>query len=134
MDSDVRTQPIRRGCRAGDLRLAFVADKEIVKVHAQWWHSGMKGGIDAQARKDPGAQSVADGGGSVLFARVAEARNRVLGQELTEVDERLHADLVRKAKGKELDARGNFKVPCGDGRPGQGWALRPGMLRIQSGR
>ena len=37
--------------------------------------------------------------------------NRVLGQELSEEEEALHAYLVREAKGKELDSSKSFKVP-----------------------
>ena len=35
-----------RHCHAGDLHLAFVAEKEIVKEHEQWW------GLEMTARRD----------------------------------------------------------------------------------
>ena len=35
MDSDTPSQPADKKCRAGDLHLAFVADKEVAKEHAQ---------------------------------------------------------------------------------------------------
>ena len=40
--------------------------------------------IDTQTRMDPGAPCVLASGGPALSAWVAEERNRVLGQELTE--------------------------------------------------
>ena len=77
----------------------------------------MKGEIGTQTRKDSGASFITDGGGPVLSARVAEERNHVLGQELAEEEARLHADPVRKAKERGLDAWGQFNV---FGRPNQG--------------
>ena len=50
------------------------------------------------------------GGGPVLSPWVADERNRVLGQELTESEERAHADLALKEKVRELEAWGLFKV------------------------
>ena len=49
-------------------------------------------------------------GGSALSTRVAEERNRVLGQELTEVGDRAHADLLRMAKERKVDASKKLKV------------------------
>ena len=40
----------------------------------------------------------------MLSAWVAKECNRALGRELTEVEERVHADLVRKTEVRELDA------------------------------
>ena len=54
----------------------------------------MKGKIDAQTRKDPGASSVMDSGGPVISTWVAEERNRILRQELAEMEECVHADLA----------------------------------------
>ena len=36
MDSDTPTQPLGKERQAGDSHLAFVADKGVVKDHAQW--------------------------------------------------------------------------------------------------
>ena len=97
MDSDIPTKSSGTKRREGDLHSAFVAGKEVVQQHAQWRHCAMKARIDTQSREDPSVPSVIDGGGSVLTARVATKRNRVLRQELTEAEGRVHADLVRKA-------------------------------------
>ena len=51
------------------------------------------------------------GGGRLAFsARFAEERNHVLGQESTEDEARVHADMVGKAKDRELGAWRQFKV------------------------
>ena len=60
--------------------------------------------IDTQARRESGAPFSMDGGWPVFFVRVAEECNRVLRQELTEEEGRLHADLANKPKELELDA------------------------------
>ena len=48
--------------------------------------------------------------GRYFFAWVAEGCSRVSGQELAEAAERLHADIARKAREKELEAWGQLKV------------------------
>ena len=93
-----------------DLHLAFLTEKEVVKKHAQWRYFEMEKEIGAQSRKDPGAPSVIDGGGHVLSAWVTEECNRVSGQKLTNVEERAHTDLVKKARGRKLDEWKQFKV------------------------
>ena len=40
--SDIPPQPLGKRCRAGDVRLAFVAAKEAVKAHARWRHFEMR--------------------------------------------------------------------------------------------
>ena len=70
----------------------------------------MKEKIDTQTPKDPGASFAMDGVEPVLSAWVAEECNRVSTRKLTEVEERVHADLARKAKERELEARDQFKV------------------------
>ena len=88
MDSDTPTQSTDKESRLGDLRLASVMDKEVVKGRALRWQPGMKEGIDTQIRRGAGASVFVDGGGPVLSAWVAEEWNRILGQELTECGER----------------------------------------------
>ena len=66
--------------------------------------------MDTHTRQDTGASFVMDGRGPVSFARVAEEYNRALGQELADVEDWAHADLVREAKQGELEARAQFKV------------------------
>ena len=66
--------------------------------------------IGAQSRKDPCAPFVIDGGGPVLSAWAAEECNRVSRRKLTVVEERVHADLVKRAKERLLDGWKQFKV------------------------
>ena len=105
MDSDTPTQSADKKGRVGDLRLAFVTDKEVVKGHACWrrWH--MKEKIRAQTRMGAGASFALGGGGPVLSGWAAEERTRISGQELTEAEWRVHADLARRAKVREVEAR-----------------------------
>ena len=100
VDSDVPSQSAVKKCRLGHLHLAFVMDKDVVKGHAQWRRSAMETKIGTQARKDPGAPSVMDGGGPVLSAWPAKERNRISGQELTEVEERVYARTLRERRRK----------------------------------
>ena len=58
----------------------------------------MREKVDTQTRMDPGASSVLGGGESVLSAWVAEECNRVAGQELTEVEDRVHANFAERRK------------------------------------
>ena len=82
---------------------------DVAKEHAQWWHPDMTEKIDTQTRKNPGASFIMNGAGPALSAKAAEECNRVVGRELTEGGERLHADLARQAKEQELDAWNQFK-------------------------
>ena len=67
----VPSQSADKNCQLGDVHLACVTDLDVAKKHAQWWLSDMKGKMDTQTRKDPGASFVMDGGGPVFAARVA---------------------------------------------------------------
>ena len=71
----------------------------------------MKEKNETRNSKDPGASFILDGGGPVLSAWVAEACNRGLVQELTEEGERLHAEVVRKARDRGLDAWTSSRFP-----------------------
>ena len=71
-DSDVPSLSAAEECRLGDLKLAFVMDKDVANEHAPRRRSDMREQIGAQTRKDPGASVVTDGGGPVLSARVTE--------------------------------------------------------------
>ena len=66
--------------------------------------------IDTQIRMDPSVSPLVIGGGAALSAWVAEQRNRLSGQELTEGDGRTFSDLAHKAKVRELEARGRSQV------------------------
>ena len=68
MASGIPTQSIDKESRLGDLHLAFVMDKEVVKEHAQWWQPEMKAKIDTQPRMDLGKSLKVDGRGPVLSA------------------------------------------------------------------
>ena len=80
----------------------------------------MEAKIDAHTRKDTGAPFLAGGRGAVFSARAlrndgestgGNRRNDIaLGQESPEEEERLRADLVRKAKERGLDPWKQFKV------------------------
>ena len=72
MHSDMPTQSADKRCLTGELRLACVADKEVIKGRAQWWRLDMREKVDTHTCQDPGASSVMDGGGLVLSAWVAE--------------------------------------------------------------
>ena len=67
-DSDIPTESLGKKCRIGELHVAFVADKEGVKEHVQWWRFEMKEKIDVQSQKGPGAPLALDGIGPVLSA------------------------------------------------------------------
>ena len=121
LGSDIPTQSPGGGCRVGDLHLAFVVGKGVVKVHAQWWHSEMIEKIDTQSRQDPSEPFAIDGGGAVLSARVAEDRNRVSGQELR------RSGQERRGKGTSLRG-GNSKSSHLCKR-----APRPRMWRVHDG-
>ena len=43
MDPQTRTQSLGKKCRVGDLHLAFVAEKKVVKEHVHWRHFKGKG-------------------------------------------------------------------------------------------
>ena len=81
-----------------DSHLAFVADEEVVGKHAKWRYPDLK------SRLDSTQSSVAGGVGATIYPWVAEESNRVLDQELTEDEGKLHGDLAGVAKGRELEA------------------------------
>ena len=66
---------------AGDLQVACLAGKEVVKGHAQWRNPDLK------ARRDATPASPVEGVNAAITARIAEECDRVLGQELTEEEE-----------------------------------------------
>ena len=110
VDSDAPGQSVDKKCRLGDPHLAVAREREVAKEHADWWRSDMKGKICTQTRKDPAASSALDGRGPASAVRVAEERNRILGRELTEVGERVHVDLVRKAEERCFGVWEQFSV------------------------
>ena len=77
--SDIPAQSADKKCPVGDLHFAFVADKEVAKEHARRRRSDMRGKIDSQTRKGPGASYIVDGEGPILSPWVAEECNRVSG-------------------------------------------------------
>ena len=110
MNSDTPTQSVEKKSRLGELHLALVMDKEVAEDHAQEWRPETKEKIDTQARMDPAAPSMEDGGGPVLSSRLAEERNRISAQESTKGGDRTSADPGNKAKVGELGAWEHFRV------------------------
>ena len=94
----------------GRSHLAFVSDKEVVRERAQWRHLEVQGNIDTLWGEGRSAPSIFDAGVSAFSPRVAAECNRVVVQELTGVEERVHADLLRMAKEPELDSWRQFEV------------------------
>ena len=90
--------------------MAFFADKEVVEGRAQWRCPGMKSRLGTQYPMDLSESVVVGGTGTVMSARVTEARNRISGQGSAEAEERLHKDWVSHAKGRELSAWAQFEV------------------------
>ena len=126
-DSDVPSQSADKECRLGDLHLASVMDKAVAGEHVQRWPSDMKDKIVRRTRKDSWASFVTNGGGPVLSARVAGEYGRILGQELTEAGERVHADLVKEAKSGEVEAWEQLEMGIGNGhlvKGSSGYAMR----------
>ena len=78
-DSDIPTQTQQKRWRVGGPFLAAFADKEVVKELARRRHRVMKSRADSQARMDPTESVVAKEMGAVMFAWVAEVRNRNWG-------------------------------------------------------
>ena len=86
-------------CCVDALRLASFPDKGVVK-----WS------FDLVSRLEATQSAAVEGVDCAISARVAGERTRLSGQELTEVEEILHADLVRDAQAKRVSARTQFKV------------------------
>ena len=74
--------------RLGDLHVASVADKEVMKGHAPWWT------LDSQARWDATHSTAGEGVNDAIYAWIAEERNRVFGQGLPREKEKLHGALA----------------------------------------
>ena len=114
MNSDVPAHTQEKRCRARDLHLASVADKEAVKEHAEWRHTEMKSRLGTLPQVDPSESAVA------TSVWVAEKRNRILSQELWEEEVKSHGDLASDAKDRELSARKQFKVSSPEEEGAQG--------------
>ena len=98
--------------RKADAYMNFVANKEILKQHAQWWDKGMQifwnNPLSHEERDLDAAAS----------AQAADMCNKILGKELTPEEEEKFIKEVDAAKGRELDAWSHFRAfsPCGPGR------------------
>lgn len=107
--------PVTRGgrCRADDPHLAFVADEELAKEHAQWRAPEMR------ERGDVNRAFFAERADAVISASAAGQRNEAPGQDLSAEDAKFHGKLVRTAKGRELAAREKFEAfkPISEGAP-----------------
>ena len=69
-------------CRVADSRLAFVVDEKIVDGRAQWWDSGM------EAHWDVAMAALLEGVDAAISAWAAGQRNKSLGQELVDGENR----------------------------------------------
>ena len=78
--------------------MSFVTGKEVVTGRAQWWNSDLKPHVDATRSSPVGGVEAANSG------RVAGECNRILGQELSAKEEKMHADVVMETRVKKLDA------------------------------
>ena len=110
MDSNIPALSIGKKSRLGDLHVASVMDEEEVRELARRRRPEIKAKINTQTRVGPGASGIVGGGGPVLPARVAEECSRILGQGVTESEERAFSDLARMAKVRELEAWEHFRV------------------------
>ena len=103
-NSDVPLGSQEKRRRVGDLHVASVAGREVVKWHAQWRNPDWKSMLDAtQASEAEGADNATSGW-------VSEESNRALRQELTEDAGNFYGDLARAAMDRELNAWKHFKV------------------------
>ena len=82
----------------------LAADLTAVHGHAQWGSPDLKPKIEARQ------SSAVEGADGAISVRVADERNRILGQELTPEEEEVRADLVEAGKLRELEAWENFNV------------------------
>ena len=89
-------------CKRDALRAAFVADKDVVQENARWWESVLRPQVEAPS------SSEVDGAEAAVSARMARECNRIPGQELPKEENTVHADLVRAAKEKDLEAWKSF--------------------------
>ena len=64
-----------KSCRAKNLHVAFVADKELVEEGAQWWGPGMN------ARPNAATASPMEGVDAATSAWAADQCNKVLGKQ-----------------------------------------------------
>ena len=74
--------------------MAFVTGKEVVTGRAQWWNPDLKPQVDASRSSAVGGADSANSG------RVAGECNRISGQEVSEEEERMHADVVMETEVK----------------------------------
>ena len=94
--------------RKADAYLNFVANKEILKQHAQWWDKEMQIFWNNPLSHDERDLDAA------ASAQAADLCNKILGKELTPDEEEKFIKEVKAAKGRELDAWSKFRVfsPC----------------------
>ena len=95
--------------RVGNLHLAVVVGKEVGKRHAPGRNH------DLMARWDATHASAAEGVDGASSARIAEERNRVLGQERNEEEGKLHGSVASAAEEGALSAREKFMVSAAVG-------------------
>ena len=79
-------------CKRDALRVVFVSVKEVAQGRPEKWYPELKPQVGAPR------SSAVEGVAAAIPACLAEEGNRVSGQELSEEDEAVHADVVREAK------------------------------------
>ena len=127
IDSDNPTQPLGKKCRVGYPHVAFLADKEVVRGRAQWWHFEMREKVDTQPRQNCSAPSVINRGGSVLSACFGAAfleKATVFGPGIA--SECMQALRERQRRGNRMHGDSSKSVHL--------WELAPRpMVRIHGG-
>ena len=93
--------------RKGALQVSVVGNENLVKDCAQWWNPIMKPHINLAAI------APLDGVESAISAWVAFESEMILGQELSALEEQMHADLVISAEAEELAAWKQLKFFSG---------------------
>ena len=84
--------------------MALVADKGVAAEHSQWRNPELKSWTDATR------SSAMEGVEAATSARVAEERNRQLGKEIREDEEKSYVDMARGADATELKSRRQVKM------------------------
>ena len=99
-----QTQQWVEGKRSrGDVpAITMEVDLAVVQAHAQWWPPDLKPKMEASPSE------AVEGVDGAISAWVADECNRVLGQELSQEEDEMRADLAREGKRRELEAWGEF--------------------------
>ena len=92
----------KKRCRVVYLRLAFVADKEVLKERAQSGDLRIKGSWNLADA------SLLEGAGAVISSRPADQSTETSGQEVSAEDASTHVAQFRAAEDRDLGPRSKF--------------------------